>query len=43
MGSITGITGQTQAVEMGAAPVQTAAWMKGLAAAAGVGIAGMVM
>jgi hypothetical protein len=43
MGSITGITGQTQTVEVGAAPSQTAAWMKGVAAAAGVGLAGMVL
>jgi hypothetical protein len=43
LGSITGLTGQTQTVEVGAAPSQTAAWMKGVAAAAGVGLAGMVL
>lgn len=43
MGSITGKTGQTQTVDMGAAPTHAAAWAKGVAAAIGVGIAGMVV
>jgi hypothetical protein len=43
MGSLTGKTGQTQTIVMGAAPTQGAVWVKGVAAAVGVGVVGMLV
>jgi hypothetical protein len=43
MGTLTGRTGQTQTIVMGAAPTQGAGWVKGVAAAVGVGVVGMVV
>ncbi|KAL6709097.1 hypothetical protein ACN47E_001913 [Coniothyrium glycines] len=45
MGTLTGKTGQTQTIVMGAgaAPTDTAVWLKGVAAAVGVGLAGLVV
>jgi hypothetical protein len=43
MGTLTGKTGKTQTIIMGAAPSQTVQWRRGIAAAVGVGIAGMVV
>ncbi|KAF1943768.1 hypothetical protein EJ02DRAFT_121513 [Clathrospora elynae] len=43
MGTLTGKTGQTQTVMVGAAPTQGPGWVKGVAAVVGVGIAGMVV
>jgi hypothetical protein len=43
MGSLTGETGKTQTVYMGAAPSQVAGWAKGVIAAVGAGIAGIVV
>jgi hypothetical protein len=43
MGTLTGKTGQTRTIVMGAAPTQGAGWIKGVAAAVGVGVVGMVM
>jgi hypothetical protein len=43
MGTLTGKTGKTQTVILGAAPSQAAEWKKGVAAAIGVGIAGMAV
>ena len=43
MGTLTGETGHTQTVVIGAAPTQGAVWVRGVAAAVGVGIAGIVI
>jgi hypothetical protein len=43
MGTLTGKTGQTQTIVMGAAPTQGAGWAKGVVAAVGVGVVGMMV
>ncbi|KAH7083670.1 hypothetical protein FB567DRAFT_550710 [Paraphoma chrysanthemicola] len=43
MGTLTGETGKTQTIIIGAAPSQAAQLIRGIAAAVGVGIAGMVV
>lgn len=43
MGTLTGDTGRTKTVVMGAAPTYTPGWMRGVAVAVGVGFAGMVV
>ncbi|KAF1837803.1 hypothetical protein BDW02DRAFT_645155 [Decorospora gaudefroyi] len=43
MGTLTGKTGVTKTVAMGAAPTQGSGWMRGVVAAVGVGIAGVVV
>lgn len=43
MGTLTGRTGVTRTLVVGAAHTQTAAWMKGVVAAVGVGIAGILV
>lgn len=43
MGTLTGNTGHTQTVVVGAAPTQGAVWVRGIAAAVGAGIAGIVV
>ncbi|KAH4989758.1 hypothetical protein HBI76_073280 [Parastagonospora nodorum] len=43
MGSLTGETGITQTVFLGAAPSQAAGWARGIVAAVGVGFAGIVV
>jgi hypothetical protein len=43
MGTLTGETGRTRTVVMGAAPSQAAGRVRGIVAAVGVGIVGMVV
>jgi hypothetical protein len=43
MGTLTGKTGVTRTIVVNAAPTQATGWAKGLAAAVGVGMAGMVV
>lgn len=43
MGTLTGDTGKTKTFVLGAAPTQTAAWARGVVAAVGVGLAGLVV
>jgi hypothetical protein len=43
MGTLTGKTGRTQTVAMGAAPTQGPGWGLGVAAAVGAGMVGMVV
>ncbi|CAA9959713.1 hypothetical protein PTMSG1_03122 [Pyrenophora teres f. maculata] len=43
LGTLTGETGHTQTVVIAAAPTQGAVWIRGVAAAVGVGIAGVMI
>lgn len=43
MGTLTGEAGKTKTIVAGAAPTQAVGWMKGVAAAVGVGVVGVVV
>ena len=43
MGTLTGVPGKTKTIVVGAAPTHAAGWMRGVAAAVGVGIVGVMI